>query len=195
MTLFVLDMALARCEAWRQTGTGQSVAVNLSVRNLLDHRIIDDVARLVGRSGGPPEALTLEITESAAMLDPGRAREVMIELRALGVHLAIDDFGAGYASLAYLKQLPANELKVDKTFVQHIESDPRDRAIVRSSIDLAHDLGFKVVAEGVETAAAMALLRELGADLVQGWHIGRPMTAEAFDVALAGSLAAPARLR
>ncbi|MFO1540523.1 MAG: putative bifunctional diguanylate cyclase/phosphodiesterase, partial [Chloroflexota bacterium] len=186
MTLFVLELALARCEAWRAAGWAQSVAVNLSVRNLLDSRIVDDVDRLVRRSGVPAEALTLEITESAAMLDPGRARTVMAELRALGVRLAIDDFGAGYASLAYLKQLPANELKIDKAFIGALEHDARDRAIVKSSIDLAHDLGLKVVAEGVETQAAMDILTELGADLVQGWHLGRPMSAEAFDTALQG---------
>ncbi|GEM_PF-2089905 len=186
MTLFVLELALARCEAWRAGGGAQGVAVNLSVRNLLDSRIVDDVDRLIRRSEVPPEALTLEITESAAMLDPARARAVMTELRGLGVRLAIDDFGAGYASLAYLKQLPANELKIDKAFMHAIDRDPRDRAIVKSSIDLAHDLGLKVVAEGVETQAAMDLLAELGADLVQGWHLGRPMSAEAFDDALRG---------
>lgn len=186
MTLFVLELALARCEAWRAAGWAQSVAVNLSVRNLLDSRIVEDVDRLVRRSGVPAEALTLEITESAAMLDPGRARAVMGELRALGVRLAIDDFGAGYASLAYLKQLPANELKIDKAFIGALEHDARDRAIVKSSIDLAHDLGLKVVAEGVETQAALDILAELGADLVQGWHLGRPMSAEAFDTALRG---------
>ncbi len=186
MTLFVLELALARCEAWRAGGGAQGVAVNLSVRNLLDSRIVDDVDRLIRRSHVPPEALTLEITESAAMLDPARARAVMTELRALGVRVAIDDFGAGYASLAYLKQLPANELKIDKAFMHSIDRDPRDRAIVKASIDLAHDLGLKVVAEGVETQAAMDLLAELGADLVQGWHLGRPMSAEAFDDALRG---------
>jgi len=188
MTLFVLELALARCEAWRAAGWAQSVAVNLSVRNLLDSRIVEDVDRLVRRSGVPAEALTLEITESAAMLDPGRARSVMAELRGLGVRLAIDDFGAGYASLAYLKQLPANELKIDKAFIGALEHDARDRAIVKSSIDLAHDLGLKVVAEGVETQAAMDILSELGADLVQGWHLGRPMSAEAFDTALRGEI-------
>ena len=128
----------------------------------------------------PASAFCLEITESAIMDDPQRALQTLERLSAQGFKLSIDDFGTGYSSLAYLKRLPVNELKIDKSFVMSMETDLDDRKIVRSTIDLAHNLGLTVVAEGVENAKIWDLLRELDCDQAQGYHMGRPMPASDF---------------
>jgi EAL domain-containing protein (putative c-di-GMP-specific phosphodiesterase class I) len=153
------------------------VAVNLSVRNLLEPTLIDRVAELVGRSAVPPGALTLEITESGVMTDPEAAIALLWGLRRIGVRLSIDDFGTGYSSLAYLKRLPVDEVKLDKSFVLNMTGDADDAAIVRSTIELAHNLGLQLVAEGVEDQETLELLATLGCDLVQGYHLARPMPA------------------
>ena len=184
ITMLVLQTALARCSAWRARGHDLDVSVNLSARNLVDARLVDDVNEQIRRSGLSADALTLEITEGAAIADPMRAKAVMAELRSLGVRLSIDDFGAGFASLSYLKLLPASELKIDRTFVHNLVDDAKDRAIVRSTIELAHDLGFVVVAEGVETRSTLEVLGDLGCDYAQGWHLGRASAAHDFEGAL-----------
>jgi EAL domain-containing protein (putative c-di-GMP-specific phosphodiesterase class I) len=147
------------------------------MRNLLDPRILDTVAQLLSRWDVPPAALEVEITESSIMADPARASEVLLSLQALGVRIAIDDFGTGYSSLAHLKQLPVDVLKVDRSFVSDMLADDSDRIIVRSTIDLAHNLGLRVVAEGVEDEATATLLAELGCDQAQGYHFSRPVPA------------------
>ena len=128
----------------------------------------------------PAEAFCLEITESAIMDDPQRALATLNRLSELGFRLSIDDFGTGYSSLAYLKRLPVDELKIDKSFVMSMVEDPDDAKIVRSTIDLAHNLGLSVVAEGVENEQVWALLRELDCDEAQGYHMGKPMPANEF---------------
>ncbi len=157
---------------------GLDVAVNLSVRNLQDINFPDRVARLIDEHGGDPEPLQLEITETAIMADPGRALDVLNRLSAMGVKLSIDDFGTGYSSLAHLKQMPVDELKIDKSFVTGMLEDKSDAMIVRSVIDLAHNIGISVVAEGVETQAVYERLKEMGCDAVQGYYMGKPMSVD-----------------
>ena len=153
------------------------LAVNVSVRSLLDPQFPTEVARALRAAGAPPECLKLEITESTIMADPATAKAVLEQLAAMGVGLAVDDFGTGYSSLAYLKELPAGELKIDRSFVINMHADRDDALIVRSTIELAHNLGLRVVAEGVEGAAALAELRRLGCDGAQGYHLSRPLPA------------------
>ncbi|KRI01680.1 bifunctional diguanylate cyclase/phosphodiesterase [Curvibacter sp. PAE-UM] len=159
---------------------GLRVSVNLSTRDLLDLELSARLGRLLEAHGVPASAFCLEITESAIMDDPQRAEAMLNRLSEQGFKLSIDDFGTGYSSLAYLKRLPVDELKIDKSFVMGMETDADDAIIVRSTIDLAHNLGLSVVAEGVETAAILERLRALGCDEVQGYHISRPMPASAF---------------
>jgi len=135
------------------------------------------IGALLKRWGVPPVRLVVEITESSLMADAARAMEVLSRLRSMGVGISIDDFGTGYSSLAYLKRLPVDELKIDKSFVQHMAADDNDAAIVRSTIGLAHDLGLRVVAEGIEDEATWTLLAELGCDVAQGYFVSRPLPA------------------
>jgi EAL domain-containing protein (putative c-di-GMP-specific phosphodiesterase class I) len=136
-------------------------------------------------SGVPAHAITLEVTESAAMVDGERALAALHSWRALGLNISVDDYGTGHSSLAYLQTLPASELKIDKSFVMTIASDARNAIMVRSTIALAHELGMKVVAEGIEDGDCLQRLREMGCDTGQGWHIARPMPAAAFTSMLA----------
>ncbi|MDP3701593.1 MAG: EAL domain-containing protein [Hylemonella sp.] len=159
---------------------GLRVSVNLSTRDLLDLQLSARLGRLLELHGVPASAFCLEITESAIMDDPQRAEAMLNRLSEQGFKLSIDDFGTGYSSLAYLKRLPVDELKIDKSFVMGMETDADDAIIVRSTIDLAHNLGLSVVAEGVENAVILERLRALGCDEVQGYHISRPMPAPAF---------------
>jgi diguanylate cyclase (GGDEF)-like protein len=175
---FVLETALDQARHWHQAGRSLHVAVNLSVRNLLEPTLVDRVAELVRRSGINPGGLTLEITESGVMTDPEAAIALLWGLRRIGVRLSIDDFGTGYSSLAYLKRLPVDEVKLDKSFVLNMTADTDDAAIVRSTIELAHNLGLQLVAEGVEDQETLELLAALGCDLVQGYHLARPMPAD-----------------
>ena len=172
--------------------------MNLSARSLLDSSLADRVAGLVHENGLPASSLELEITESAAMKDPGRALGVLEELRRLGLELSVDDYGTGHASLAYLTRLPVSTLKIDRSFVQTMELDASDRTIVRSTIDLAHSLGLGVVAEGVETRAAWDHhLRRLGCDIAQGYWLARPLPRPAVAASVAeieGRLSASRRV-
>ncbi len=149
--------------------------MNLSVRHLTDLELPRQVAACLGRHDVPAELLTLEVTESTIMNDPSRAVTVLGRLRALGVKIAVDDYGTGYSSLAYLKRLAIDELKIDKSFITGMREDDNDALIVRSTIELGHNLGLQLVAEGVEDAQTWQLLLPLGCDLLQGYHISRPL--------------------
>lgn len=184
LTAHVLRQAVTDLEGWRDQGHDVSVAVNLSASLLDDSGFASIVEAQIAHARLAPSALTFEITESAAMAHPGQAIQVMTELRKIGVCLSIDDYGTGQSTLTYLKRLPATEIKIDKSFVQDIVDSRSDQILVRSTIALAHDLGFKVVAEGVETVECLNQLRALGCDTAQGWFIGRPMANEAFVVLL-----------
>ncbi len=180
LTRHVLEHAIAQCAQWRREGREMSVAVNLSVRNLLDRDLPREIARLIGTYQVPPEALHLEITESMIMTDPERALATVGRLSALGVRLSVDDFGTGYSSLANLRRLPINDLKIDRSFVSPMLEDESDLIIVRSTINLGHDLGLRIIAEGVEDSATLEHLATLGCDLAQGYHLSRPLAADAF---------------
>jgi diguanylate cyclase (GGDEF)-like protein len=181
LTTCVLDAALTQARAWMDAGRPLVVSVNLSARNLLDEDLPQQVRELLAANDVPAELLALEVTESALMNEPGRAKWVLENLSALGVRLSIDDFGAGYTSLGQLKNLPVAELKIDKSFVINMHNDPSDALIVQSIIDLGHNLGLSIVAEGVETAAALTDLTAFGCDLAQGYFLSRPVTPTSLD--------------
>ena len=187
LTHLVLDRALGQCAEWRRQGLELTVAVNLSVRSLHDLRLPDEVRTMLAVHRLPSSCLKLEITESTLMADPQRAIDVVRELHDMGVELAVDDFGTGYSSLTYLHRLHVSAIKIDKSFVIGLGSEESGNAvIVRSTIDLAHNLGLEVIAEGVETDAAMQRLKELGCDLAQGFHLCRPVPAAEMVSWLAG---------
>jgi diguanylate cyclase len=185
LTSHVLEAALRQCRAWLDAGHELSVAVNLSTRCLLDLALPEQVTGLLEDAEVAPGRLLLEITESSIMTDPARALEILNRLHALGVQLAIDDFGTGYSSMAYLKSLPVQELKVDRSFVQHLRDSQSDAVIVRTTVDLGHNLGLRVVAEGVEDEATLRELAKVGCDSAQGYHLAKPMPAAELDAWLA----------
>ena len=178
LTLWIFNKAQRRCLAWRREGKQLTMSVNLSARNLLDPHLPDQLAKLMQTSSGASEGLELEITESAIMADPARALESITRLRALGIRFSIDDFGIGYSSLAYLKKLPVDSIKIDKSFVINMSQSQNDAIIVRSTVDLAHNLGLKVIAEGVENKDLWDRLSALGCDEAQGYYMARPMPAD-----------------
>src|SRR6185437_5187928 len=169
------------CATWRQAGKDLTVSVNLSVRNLLDPDLPSLIGDLLTLYSLTPEALHLEITESMLMSDPDRSLVTLTRLNQLGVGLSVDDYGTGYSSLANLRRLPIDELKIDRSFVSPMLSDESDLIIVRSTINLGHDLGLKVVAEGVEDEATLHRLAGLGCDFAQGYHFSKPLAPDAFD--------------
>ena len=175
ITRLVIDAALRDCSSWRGAGLTPGVSVNLAPRNLRDPGLPAAVAQALIRYGLPAEALMLEVTESGVFGDAALASEVCGALRETGVGLSVDDFGTGYSSLMHLKHLPFTELKVDRAFTAGMISNEHDAAIVRSVIDLGHELGRTIVAEGVESQEVLDRLREKGCDLVQGFHISRPL--------------------
>ena len=178
LTTEVLTLALREAGTWLQAGSQLGVAINVPARCLLDAELPAQVATALARYRVPPELLTIEITESALITDPDRATAVLEELRSFGVKLSIDDFGTGYSSLAYLKVMPLDELKIDRSFVGTMCTDPRNETIVRSVIDMARNLHLRVVAEGVEDEMTLAALTGLGCDVVQGYHLSRPVPAD-----------------
>jgi diguanylate cyclase (GGDEF)-like protein len=179
LTSFVLDAALCQLRAWKDAGLDLSVAVNLSARSFLDTQLAVEIPRLLRRWNVDARLLELEITESMLMADPARAEATLERLSQIGLTLSVDDFGTGYSSLANLKRLPVDVIKIDKSFVMEMAVDASDAAIVHSTIDLAHNLGLRVVAEGVESEAAWRQLRELGCDFAQGYHLSRPLPPDA----------------
>jgi EAL domain-containing protein (putative c-di-GMP-specific phosphodiesterase class I) len=177
LTNFVLRTAVAQGRAWHDAGLHTAVAVNLSARSLHDGALSEEIARLLIEFSLPAHLLQLEITESSIMADPARAKQMLEHLEGMGLHLSIDDFGTGYSSLSYLQDLPVREVKIDMSFVTHVLENPRDRVIVRSTIDLARHLGLQSTAEGIESAAAQEWLRSAGCDQGQGFFIAPPMPA------------------
>jgi len=194
-TLAVLEKATAEAAAWSSGGRPLSVAVNLSARNLLDRELPADVARVLQRHGLAPERLVLEITETTMMSELDVVEDVLAQLRRLGVELSVDDFGTGYSSLAFLQRVRVNEVKVDRSFVAGLATSVNDRALVRATVQLAHSLGARAVGEGVEDEELAGVLRELGCDLAQGYHLGRPMPAADLRVLLGVPPGAPAPRR
>jgi diguanylate cyclase (GGDEF)-like protein len=175
LTTVVIEQALTQCRAWHAAGFPVVVAVNLSARALQDAQLPSDVAGLLEAAGMEARWLKLELTESMIMEDRVRAVEVLDGLHAMGIGLSIDDFGTGYSSLAYLKRLPVDEIKIDKSFILNMAMDGNDALIARSTVDLGHNLGLQVVAEGVETTEVWSLLETMGCDVAQGYLISRPL--------------------
>jgi diguanylate cyclase (GGDEF)-like protein len=182
---WVVDRAFEQCARWRANGLVLGVSINLSARDLLAPDLPERVAALMRRREVSPAWFRFEITESALVDDPVRALQTVARLHEMGFRLSIDDFGTGYSSLAQLKRLPVAELKIDKSFVMDMAHDPDDMTIVRSVIDLAHNMGLVVVAEGVETAEVLALLSDMGCDAIQGYYISRPLAADRLESWLA----------
>lgn len=178
LTHWVLNQAVSQCGAWQRERQPLPVAVNLSARSLLDPQLVDQIGGLLQGNGIAAQLLQIELTESAVMADPARSAEILRSLEGRGVGLSIDDFGTGYSSLAYLRRLPVRELKIDKSFVIGMCADvEEDATIVRSTNDLGHNLGLRVVAEGVEDQKTLDRLASFGCDAAQGYHIARPMGA------------------
>ena len=189
LTHAVLDDALSQCARWRAQGIDLRVAVNLGAPNLLDAALPRDVQTLLTKWGLPASSLQLEITETIVSNDPASIIDVLRELRALGLTLALDDFGIGSSSLSFLRRLPVQELKIDRSFIGEMDTDDHDAALVHTIIDLAHNLGMWTVAEGIETEAVRDRLAEYGCDQGQGFVLGRPMPANQIT-ALTQKLAA-----
>ena len=180
ITHWVLDRALLQIGEWRSKGIDLSVSVNISARDLINPDLPDMFTALKAEHGDAMQSLCLEVTESGIMDDAAHAQGVLEFFRSIGLRLSIDDFGTGYSSLSYLKKLPVDELKIDKSFVMEMAKDKDDATIVRSTIDLGHNMGLIVVAEGVENAAAWEMLKAWGCDFAQGYYISRPLPPEEF---------------
>ncbi len=179
LTLWVLNAVLRQCASWRNQGIEMPVAINLSVLNLQDPYLEQQFAELLDAWDLPPSVIEVEVTESAAIEDPERAQFMLGRLSRLGIPVALDDFGTGYSSMVHLKKLPINTIKIDKSFVRDMESDPDDAVIVGAIIDLAHNLGLDVVAEGVEDRACWERLIAMKCNVVQGFYISRPLDSRA----------------
>jgi diguanylate cyclase (GGDEF)-like protein len=180
LTRWVIREALRQCGAWLREGLRLQVAVNISARDLMNRELPAEVATLLAEHGVPPALLCLEITESGFMEDPVHAQKVLDRLAELGVRLSIDDYGTGHSSLSYIMRLPVHELKIDRSFISRMGVNDELSTIVRSTIDLGHNLGLKVVAEGVEDLSVWNMLRTLGCDDAQGFYMSRPLSADAL---------------
>jgi diguanylate cyclase (GGDEF)-like protein len=192
LTNRVLEAAVEQCDAWRRQGIEVRVSVNISTRCLLDHDLPSTIRFVLDRYKLPSRLLQLEITESRIVADVGRARAVLEDLRSTGVTIAIDDFGTGFSSLSQLQQLPVDEIKIDRSFVQNMETEESDAVLVGSIIELGRNLGLRVTAEGVESESIKRSLCGLGCDFAQGFHIGRPVAAaECWRQIEASNAAAP----
>jgi diguanylate cyclase (GGDEF)-like protein len=185
ITRLVLDTAIRQCREWQDAGINVGVAINLAARDLSDSRLEEEITEALRRWKVEPHMLELEIPESAVMSERDRVHRMLARLSERGVRIAVDDFGSGYASLSHLKQLPVDVLKIDQSFVQNLGVNEEDEAIVRSTIDLAHNLGIDVVAEGVESEDVLARLASLGCDMAQGFCLARPTTADEVTAWLA----------
>lgn len=175
LTKRVVDDVVAQVSDWNLAGLNQRASINVSARDLETPDLVDNIRKALRRNDTLAAQLTVEITETALMAEIQQAQNTLRRLADLGVAIALDDFGTGYSSMAHLRRLPVNEIKIDRSFTSRIADDPDDRAIVRSIIDLGHDLGLRVVAEGVEDEQTQRLLAQAGCDVIQGWLIARPM--------------------
>jgi EAL domain-containing protein (putative c-di-GMP-specific phosphodiesterase class I) len=184
-TLRILEMAVAECVSWQTPTRRLSVAVNLGARSLMDLQLPGDVADVLARYGLPAQCLVLEITETTATSELEVVEEVLARLRRLGVEISVDDFGTGYSSLSFLQRTAVHELKVDRSFVSGMLVNDNDLALVRATIQLAHSLGARAVAEGVETQELQDALGAMGCDVAQGFHLARPMPVEQMCALLA----------
>jgi diguanylate cyclase (GGDEF)-like protein len=191
LTRWTLDHAIAQGARWHEAGKTLTLAVNISADDIGDPRLDSRVAGMLTRHRLPPALLTLEITESGFIEDPTRALRMLDAIAALGVSLSIDDFGTGYSSLSHLARMPVHELKIDRSFVQGLQTEPEFAHVVRSAIDMGHGLGLKVVAEGIETEAAAVRLRDLGCDIAQGYLYAKPMPQDKFEAWLEGKERVP----
>ena len=180
LTAWALGEALRQCQAWRDLGLDVKVAVNLSARTLHDSELLNTISELLEVWEAAASSLQVEITESAIMIHPDRAMRTLTQLHGMGVSISIDDFGTGYSSLGYLKRLPASEIKIDKAFVLDMATNRDDASIVRSVIDLSHNLGLQVVAEGVENKQTLDMLTHLGCDMAQGYYLSPPIPPAQF---------------
>ena len=185
LTKWVMKTGLAQLAVWLEQGAEMTLAINLSPRSLTDQSVLDDVRSALTEAQIHARYLVLEVTETSFIADPERSVESLRELQALGLSVSIDDFGTGYSSLTYLRNLPVNEVKIDKSFVNGITTNSADASIVESTIDLAHALGFVVVAEGIEDQATLDHLQRLGCDTAQGYHLGRPQLAADLEEMIA----------
>jgi len=175
LAAYVLERAAEQWHRWHKANLAVDISVNLSMRNLQDRELVGQLTTILENAGMPTSALKVEITESSIMSDVNRTVESVEALARAGISVSVDDFGTGYSSLTHLRQLPLREVKVDKSFVINMTTDPGDAAIVRSVIDLARNLGLEVVAEGVETAEAWDTLTAWGCDRVQGYYLAKPL--------------------
>jgi diguanylate cyclase len=185
-TLSVLDQAFIQQAKWSEQGYDLGVSVNISAASLRDEELPDKVGALISTHRIDPARITLELTEDSFIADPEQALVVLERLRALGVELSIDDFGTGFSSLTYIRRLPVSELKLDRTFLTGAPRDKRAVSVIRSTVDLAHSLGLRIVAEGIENLDALALVDDLGCDAAQGYLMGRPVPAQDFDLSAVG---------
>jgi diguanylate cyclase (GGDEF)-like protein len=184
LTRHVLAVALAQCRRWRDAGYRLSVAVNLTTSDLHHPALPDEIESMLAAAGVPADALILEVTESSVLSDPARIGNVLARMGELGVSLSLDDFGTGYSSLTHLKTLPVGEVKIDRSFVAQMASDPADAAIVGATIQLAHSLGLRVVAEGVEDEETWSRLADVNCELIQGYALAPPLPAPELEALL-----------
>ena len=184
LATWVLNEALGQLRRWQDSGRELEIAINLSSRNLYDSHLVDTVSALLDKWSIDPGALKVELTETAIMDDPQVALRALTQLHEMGVKIAIDDFGTGYSSLGYLTKLPVDEIKIDRSFVADMTENRDDAFIVRSTVDLGHNLGLEVVAEGVEDRRTWDLLGLLGCDVAQGYFLSRPVPAPDLTVSL-----------
>jgi EAL domain-containing protein (putative c-di-GMP-specific phosphodiesterase class I) len=181
LTRWVIEEGIRQISEWNRRGLRVQLSLNISADDLHGQDIADRTSTLLRQYNVPPEQIIFEITESAVMREPEAALKVLHHLREVGISLSVDDFGTGYSSLAHLKRLPVQELKIDQSFVRNLDETSEDAVIVRSTIEMSHNLGLKVVAEGVEYAHSLRLLERWHCDTAQGYLISRPLTAAAFE--------------
>lgn len=191
LTHWVIRQSIAQCGLWHREGLPVKISLNLSTRSIDDPDLIPCLSDALHESRARPGWIMLELTESSLMDSPEKAMRLVRQLRDMGFRISIDDFGTGYSSLSYLKNLNADELKIDRGFIANLPENANDAVIVQSTIQLAHNLGMKVVAEGIETATVSEHLRELGCDIAQGYHYGKPMPPEDFGKWAASLIGSP----
>ncbi len=181
ITCSVIEKAIRQCRLWKDQGIDMVISFNISSRDLVNPELPKLVENALTENGVEPHRIAIEVTESGFMEEPGQALDILQRLDKLGVRLSIDDYGTGYSSLAYIKKLPVQEIKIDQSFVKNMINDTNDAIIVKSTIDLGHNMGLKVVAEGVEDVESLSMLKQLGCDYAQGYYMSKPLSAEDFE--------------